>query len=524
MDDVARDTDADSLMRGRHVLGLMGPAKKDRAKFMIGQLAAMKERWGCTISVMCEGVDRKAFGDLVAPDGEAIARLHLIKEAAWERDPEACAAVDAMMREAERATGVPTGRLILAASHSIGRAYSLPVRNVRRYALVRRIMRDNMEPFRIARRAFRYADALLEKAQPDLIYAFEWGTVLNFAVWLAAQRRGIPCVAVRFSKIHSGRAYWSTGRLMYNDRARDLARSMQAEGTPPSDEALAFLDRFRNQPKVVGYIADRWKNKARRGFIRWHYQNGRTVIRELIGGFRGQDTSLREPPFGRFARYYASLYLSAASEKYFQSVDDETLAETKYVYFPLHKEAELAQSYHATTWHDQRNTVRVLASLLPAGFRLLVREHRMNVGHRPLRSYREFRDIPNLVMIDPFDSQFKYVRNADLVVTENGSTGWEGLVLRRPTLLLAETFYDGAGLGRTEHDPDRLNAAILDLLSGAPVDESPDYDTALASVIDAEKETSYAVSADGLPAAMDQLAVTVGAILKSRPTNDVAAV
>ncbi len=112
----------------------------------------------------------------------------------------------------------------------------------------------------------------------------------------------------------------------------------------------------------------------------------------------------------------------------------------KYVYLPLHKDAEFAQTFQATTWHDQRNTVRVLASMLPAGYRLLVREHRMNSGFRPTRGYRELLNLPNVVLLDPHDSQFKYLRYADLVVTENGSSGWEGLVLGRRVLLLSRTF------------------------------------------------------------------------------------
>src|SRR5581483_7256968 len=48
--------------------------------------------------------------------------------------------------------------LVLAGAHSIGRAFNLPVRHVRHYALVRRILRDNTEAFRIAKRLFRFAD------------------------------------------------------------------------------------------------------------------------------------------------------------------------------------------------------------------------------------------------------------------------------------------------------------------------------------------------------------------------------
>ncbi len=188
----------------------------------------------------------------------------------------------------------------------------------------------------------------------------------------------------------------------------------------------------------------------------------------------------------------------------------------KYVYFPMHKEAELAQTLQATQWYDQRNTIRVLASLLPFGYRLLVREHRLNFGHRPTRFYRELAQLPNVVVIDPFDSQFKYLRHAALIVTENGSSGWEGLLLGRRVLVLADTFYDSAGLGMRATDPDRLNKAILDILATPEVDRAAGRDDRLAATFDAEAETTFPMTKDATEAAVDRLAATLLPVLAQR--------
>lgn len=176
----------------------------------------------------------------------------------------------------------------------------------------------------------------------------------------------------------------------------------------------------------------------------------------------------------------------------------------------------MAQTFQATLWHDQRNTVRVLASLLPSGYRLLVREHRMNVGYRPTRSYKQYSKLPNVTLIDPFDSQFKYLQHAALVVTENGSSGWEGLLLKRPVLLLARTFYDGAGLGVSVTDPDDLNDALLRALDEPPAPDAEAYDHALGCMIDAEFETSFPLGSEGAAVALDQLVATMSGVV--RPT------
>ena len=61
--------------------------------------------------------------------------------------------------------------------------------------------------------------------------------------------------------------------------------------------------------------------------------------------------------------------------------------------------------YQATVWHNQINTVRILASMLPMGYRLLVREHRLNNGQRPTSYFKELAQIHNVTVLDALDSQ-----------------------------------------------------------------------------------------------------------------------
>ncbi|HZS64115.1 MAG TPA: hypothetical protein VFA53_06410 [Xanthobacteraceae bacterium] len=506
-------------MQNLHVVAVLPPPKKDRVKPLAGPLLAGKARWNWRVSAICAALDSQAYQELIAPDGLIIAKPHLLKPASWESNPAEVERTEKMLREAERITGVPLGRVVLAGAHSIGRAFNLPVRHVRHYALVRRILRDNTEAFRIAKRLFRFADDMLEAAKPDLIYTFEWATPLSYCIWLAARRRGIPCVALRYSKITPDHAFWTTDGIMLNDKAAELAREKVQSGALPSEEAKARIAAFRNRPKVIKYIATRWMNQSRRSFVRWHLQNARVVVREFINGWRGQDLSLREPPLGRFLRYYHSLFLMRKHRRYFNVVDEVDLSKTKYVYFPLHKEAELAQTFQATLWHDQYNTVRVLASLLPHGYRLLVREHRMNLGHRPTRSYERFAVLPNVTLIDPFDSQFKYLQHAALVVTENGSSGWEGLLLHRRVLTLARTFYDGAGRATSVAAPGELNAAILRILNSEAVTDPQEHDRALGCMIEADMQTTFSIDDTGMAKALDLLARTVGPELGVGPAK-----
>jgi hypothetical protein len=500
----------DDRLRQLRVLAILPPVKKDRSKYLLELMEAAKDQWQWDVSVICADVNPKPFDKLVGPTGRYYSRPAQLKVAAWEGDPEKVAEVERHIHEAECATGLPIGRCILAGSHTVGRAFNASVRYAPRYAIVRRVLSNSMESATIVRRLFRFADKLLDESRPDLIIAFEWATAIHFVIWLAAQRRGITCAALRSSKIISGHAFWTTNRLMFNETAIERAAAQRKSGAPTTDAGKAYIREFREKPRVIQYIATKWEHRMGRNFFRWHTGYVRMIVREAINTLKGQDRSLREPALGRLFRFYRATYLAFRHQNFFKILDDAALEQMKYVYFPMHKEAELALTFQATQCYDQRNTIRVLASLLPAGYKLLIREHRFNYGQRPTRVYHDLAQIPNVVLIDAFDSQFKYLRHAELVVTEVGSSGWESLLLGRRTLLLSDTFYDGAGLGVRVRDPSKFNAALLGMLGKPAVGDAVEYDRALGCMVDGELGTVFPARSERMPEALDMFAKIVG--------------
>jgi hypothetical protein len=500
----------DDSLRQLRVLAILPPVKKDRSKFLLELMEAAKERWDWDVSVLCADVNSKPFGRLIGPTGRYHSRPRQLEVADWERDPEKVAEVERRIEEAERVSGLPVGRWILAGSHTIGRAFNASVRYAPRYAIVRHVLKDSMESALIARRLFHFADKLLEESKPDLVIAFEWATAIHFIVWLAAQRRGIPCAAMRSSKIISGHAFWTTNRLMINESSIEHANQRRESGAPASDAAKAYIREFREKPRVIQYIATKWEHRMGRRFFRWHIGYARTVVREFINTMKGQDRSLREPAIGRLYRFYRAIYLASRHQHFFKIFDDAALEGMKYVYFPMHKEEEMALTFQATHCYDQHNTIRLLSSLLPAGYKLLIREHRFNYGQRPTRVYHDLAAIPNVELIDAFDSQFKYLRHASLVVTEVGSSGWESLLLGRRTLLLSKNFYDGTGLGARIRDPGKLNAAVLDILSKPAVTDPDEHDRCLGSMVDGEMNYTFPAREDRMAEALDMFSKVIG--------------
>jgi hypothetical protein len=509
----------EEALAGRRALSLLPLSRKERTRYIFDILSAAKGRWGWTIDVVCQVSDRRPFEELVKPEGDLYWPPHLLKTPDWERDPSAVAALTKRMHDAELVAVMPLGRMILAGAHSVGRAFNLKLRYSNRYPLVLRMSRHNTEPFIIYRRLFKFCDDTITRSRPDLIISLDWSTPLHSCMWLAARLRGIPCVSIRNSKIVPNHGYWSLDRLLLNTDSLDRAAAKRTDKAPVSEAARKYVSGFRNQPKTIDYIANKWRDRTRRGFWRWHLEYGRTMVREIINTTRGQDRAMRERGVVRLYRYYRGLYLAWLHQRFLHSFDEAALAEMKYIYFPMHKEAELAQTTQATLWHDQRNTIRLLASILPAGYKLLAREHRLNYSLRPTRVYRQLVSIPNVVLIDPFDSQFKYLRHADLIITENGSSGWEGLLLNRRVIAMARTFYDGADRTIKVEDPTKLNGAVLDALAKPVAAASEDYDHGLCCMFDAEFETTFPTGSVGIQTALDRLGAVVQPAFNARNAN-----
>lgn len=514
----------DHVLRGLKVLVMLPPGTKEHTMRLVRLAESAKARWDWQVDAICLPNDRHVFEGLVSGGGQIFTRPRMLEVADWESDKERSADVDRRLKAAELATGVSAGQLVLGGEFGIGRGFVHSARVLSPSPLAVRVLEDNQEPFRVIRRLFAAADDFVAASKPDLVLASEWATPAHSTVWLAAASRDIPCICIRRSKIRSDYCFWTADWLMLNAAARDAALAKQKSGAPVSEEAKAFLEVFREKPRMVKYIQTKWTGGVKRGWLSWHIRFARNVASEIIKGTEPKyDPALHASALSRLVGYNRRLLRSRTHRKFFQTFDDTQLENMKYIYFPMHKEPELALRFQATAWHDQRNTIQVLSSCLPAGYRLLVREHRLNYGTRPTEYYRRLLRLPNVALIDAFDSQFKYIRYADLIVTENGTTGWEGIILGRRVMTLARTLYDGADLTIRISDPDQLGIEILRALERPEVEDPVRHERNLGYMVDAEFESTFLMTEEGTDQAVEHLGRTIAAVSGAQKPVAVAA-
>ena len=112
------------------------------------------------------------------------------------------------------------------------------------------------------------------------------------------------------------------------------------------------------------YIREKWDLQGKRTWWSWHTDWARKAVKQTVATATGRG-SRGNQILGQLVEHNRRFIRGNRDQKFFASFDDATLASMKYVYFPMHKETDLPLVFQAPRWHDQANTLRILAGALP---------------------------------------------------------------------------------------------------------------------------------------------------------------
>ena len=120
----------------------------------------------------------------------------------------------------------------------------------------------------------------------------------------------------------------------------------------------------------------------------------------------------------------------------------EKLNELEYAYYPLHVEPEIALSLFGREYLNQIELVRNIAKSLPLTWKLVVKDHPAGVGRRNIGYYKKLLEIPNVVLVSHYVDSTAVIKNARLVLTVSGFSGFEAILEKKPVITFGTTFYD----------------------------------------------------------------------------------
>tara|TARA_Y100000310_G_scaffold345042_1_gene461349 strand:- start:699 stop:1757 length:1059 start_codon:yes stop_codon:yes gene_type:complete len=117
--------------------------------------------------------------------------------------------------------------------------------------------------------------------------------------------------------------------------------------------------------------------------------------------------------------------------------------EKAFIYFPLHFQPEASTNPMGGVYADQVLVAQLLASKLPEGVLLYIKEHPWESGWllRDVEYYETLLDIPNVRLVARNVSTFTLREKCKATAVVTGTAGFESIFFGRPVFLFGHRFY-----------------------------------------------------------------------------------
>jgi hypothetical protein len=333
-------------------------------------------------------------------------------------------------------------------------------------------------------------DAVLMPISPHLVYDYiVYGICQVLGIpTLFFDRTGIPGYVLAVSSISQANAPLSAryAEFLVEDDCPHLSEAMkshlsQLEGDFSSGMAPNFrlkMERLSMAPKAGGGI-------QRPGIV----QVVRTELRAIVGHVRTQALKAPRnyyvkrgvtPEAGKvgFFEYHFLRWLGIIRKgrlnRFYETLHRVPCGDSPYIFVALHYQPERNTVPIGGIFADQVLIVKLLAAAIPAGWRILVKEHNWQLQpfsrgqiSRDEAFYIDMVNIPGVSLVPMETPSFDLIDGSAAVATVAGSVGWEAVNRGKPALVFGEAWYQHCdGVYRISNAQDCHNA-ITQVIRGA---------------------------------------------------------
>ncbi len=118
----------------------------------------------------------------------------------------------------------------------------------------------------------------------------------------------------------------------------------------------------------------------------------------------------------------------------------------KYFVFPLHMQPEASTLILSPFYVNQKECIINISKLLPIDTYLYVKEHKSALGQHNIKFYNELKKYPNIKLISYKEKMFDLIKNSLGTINLSSTVGLESLIIKKPSILLGNVFYNDTGL------------------------------------------------------------------------------
>lgn len=145
-------------------------------------------------------------------------------------------------------------------------------------------------------------------------------------------------------------------------------------------------------------------------------------------------------PFNRVAKIKRKREYIKYFKDGFLSLKD--LESKKYFVYPLHFHPEAATLIQGRWFNDQKNIIEMISKALPADYLLIVKEHKVSIGRRPVSFYDEINKFHNVYFTSEKTEVYPLIQNSSGIVTISSSMGLEAVMLNKCVITFGDIHYN----------------------------------------------------------------------------------
>lgn len=268
--------------------------------------------------------------------------------------------------------------------------------------------------------------------------------------------------------------------------AKDFKKYKQKKVTT---DMLAELEKFRNKPLQPTYM----KNLINKQTI------NSTLIKEFFIRFKkyyfdknSKYDYFSRNPFGlsyeKLRKLFYSKLLQIFSNRIFQNPN---INNDKYFLFPIHMYPEASTLVLSKYYVNQLETIINISKTLPAHIFLYVKEHKSAMGERKFDFYKDLKKYPNVKVLSFKENTFELINKSLGIITLSSTVGWEGLLLKKPVIVLGDVFYNDTGLTLPINSYKKLKKTVEKIVFKNRSTLSDEYDNQLAYFVHCLNKNSF---------------------------------
>lgn len=292
---------------------------------------------------------------------------------------------------------------------------------------------------------FGYFEEQFSRDRPDLVFFQVVASSPALIASAVCGRYEIPFLTLGKTKLDD-RHHVASNALMQADPVieRYADPSLVVE-----DSTRARIVKSREEPFASDHFAaDRKNFQQRHGGSFWDLVT--TQAKSLGKALKPYDKPY--PPDPRASTPWETwLWETRVKWNYRQLVRsgifDRQKVDGDYLFLALSVTPEASTCVVAPNFADQLTVVSALARNLPAGWKLVVKDHLPMCGRRTRAFYDLATQYQNVLMVDPTLRSTELIRNARVTAVIASTSGWESMMMGRPVITFGPVWYLATGMG-----------------------------------------------------------------------------